>query len=177
MYRERVMLNAIGAAAIGVLVFDPHALFGASFQLTFLAVLIIAAIGAPILERTTEPYKNGLRLLRSTSYDMHVSPRVAQFRLDLRLIAGRLACLFGERFALIAVPLLMRFALSVAELVFISATMQAGLVLPMAYYFHRATTMGMPANMVVVPLTELLMPATAAARPSKVYSGSGAEPP
>ena len=33
----------------------------------------------------------------------------------------------------------------------------------MAYYFHRATTMGMPANLAVVPLTEVLMPAAVAA--------------
>ena len=53
LYRERNMMNAIGAAALGVLIADPHALFGASFQLTFLAVFIIAGIGSPILERTT----------------------------------------------------------------------------------------------------------------------------
>jgi competence protein ComEC len=40
----------------------------------------------------------------------------------------------------------------------ISAVMQVGLALPMAYYFHRATVVGMPANMMVVPLTEILMP-------------------
>jgi len=37
--------------------------------------------------------------------------------------------------------------------------MQMGLALPMAYYFHRATTIGLPANIAVVPLTQLLMPA------------------
>src|SRR5258705_5329684 len=41
--------------------------------------------------------------------------------------------------------------------------MQAGLAVPMAYYFHRATTMGMPANLAVVPLTEVLMPSAVAA--------------
>ncbi|HEX9110652.1 MAG TPA: ComEC/Rec2 family competence protein, partial [Terriglobales bacterium] len=86
LYRERNMLNAIGAAALGVLIADPHALFGASFQLTFLAVFVIAAIGAPILEQTTLPYARGLRLLRAASYDLHVAPKVAQFRLDLRMI-------------------------------------------------------------------------------------------
>jgi competence protein ComEC len=40
------------------------------------------------------------------------------------------------------------------ELVFISAVMQMGLALPMAYYFHRATTIGLPANLVVVPLMQ-----------------------
>src|SRR5208282_5377793 len=61
LYRGRNMMNAIGAAGLGILIADPDALFGASFQLTFLAVFIIAGIGSPILERTTLPYARGLR--------------------------------------------------------------------------------------------------------------------
>ena len=53
--------------------------------------------------------------------------------------------------------------IAAGELVFISALMQAGLALLMAYHFHRATTMGMPANLAVIPLTQVLMPAAAAA--------------
>src|SRR2546430_9255828 len=88
LYRERSMLNALGAAALGVLIFDPHAIFGASFQLTFLSVLIIAAIGVPVLERSTLPYAQGLRLLRFTSYDLHVPALVAQFPLVFLLLTG-----------------------------------------------------------------------------------------
>jgi len=163
LYRERNMMNAIGAAALGVLIADPHALFGASFQLTFLAVFIIAGIGSPILERTTLPYARGLRLLRAASYDLHVAPAVAQFRLDLRLIAGRLRRFIGDRLSLALPAIFIRVAIGVSELLFISALMQAGLALPMAYYFHRATTMGMPANLAVIPLTQVLMPSAAAA--------------
>ncbi len=163
LYRERNMMNAIGAAALGVLIVDPHALFGASFQLTFLAVLIIAGIGSPILESTTLPYAQGLKLLQATSYDLHVSPRVAQFRLDLRLIAGRLKRFVGRRLSLALPAIVVRVAIGVSELVFISALMQAGLALLMAYHFHRATTIGMPANLAVIPLTQLLMPSAAAA--------------
>jgi competence protein ComEC len=163
LYRGRNMMNAIGAAALGILIADPHALFGASFQLTFLAVFIIAGIGSPILERTTLPYARGLRLLRAASYDLHVPPKVAQFRLDLRLIAGRLRRFVGARLGLAVPALLMRVAIATSELVFISALMQAGLALLMAYHFHRATTMGMPANLAVIPLTQVLMPAAAAA--------------
>jgi competence protein ComEC len=163
LYRERNMMNAIGAAALGVLIVDPHALFGASFQLTFLAVFIIAGIGSPILERTTLPYARGLRLLRAASYDLHVAPKVAQFRLDLRLIAGRLRRFVGDRLSLAVPAIFMRVAIGVGELIFISALMQAGLALLMAYHFHRATTMGMPANLAVIPLTQVLMPAAAAA--------------
>ncbi len=178
LYRGRNMMNAIGAAALGLLVADPHALFGASFQLTFLAVFIIAGIGSPLLERTTLPYARGLRLLHAASYDLHVTPAVAQFRLDLRLIAGRLTRFFDRpfnltrfsvtrfsltRFTLAMTAILIRAAIRLGELIFISALMQAGLALPMAYYFHRATTMGMPANLAVIPLTMVLMPAAGAA--------------
>ena len=155
LYRERNMMNAIGAAALGILIADPHALFGASFQLTFLAVFIIAGIGSPILERTTLPYARGLRLLQAASYDLHVAAEVGQFRLDLRLIGGRLARFIGDRFSLALPAILMRVAIGFSELLFISALMQAGLALLMAYHFHRATTMGMPANLAVIPLTEV----------------------
>ena len=50
------------------------------------------------------------------------------------------------------------FSLRAFELLLVSAVMQMGLALPMAYYFHRATTIGLPANIAVVPLTQLLMP-------------------
>jgi competence protein ComEC len=163
LYRGRNMMNAIGAAALGILIADPHALFGASFQLTFLAVFIIAGIGSPILERTTLPYARGLRLLHAASYDLHVAPAVAQFRLDLRLIAGRLKRFIGNRLSLALPAIVMRVAIGLGELIFISALMQAGLAMLMAHHFHRATTMGMPANLVVIPLTMVLMPAAAAA--------------
>ncbi len=163
LYRGRNMMNAIGAAALGILIVDPNALFGASFQLTFLAVFIIAGIGSPILEHTTLPYARGLRLLPVVSYDLHVPPKVAQFRLDLRLIAGRLKRFIGTRLSMAVPAIFMRVTIAVTELIFISALMQAGLALLMAYHFHRATTMGMPANLAVIPLTQVLMPSAAAA--------------
>jgi len=163
LYREKSMLNAIGAAALSLLVADPRVLFGASFQLTFLSVLLIAAVGVPILERTSQPYLHGLRYLDSTTYDVTLPPRVAQFRLDLRMIAGRLGRFLGKR---IPLPLLaggLRAVLAGIEVLVISALMQVGLALPMAYYFHRATVVGLPANIVVVPLTGVLMPTAIAA--------------
>jgi len=63
LYREKSMLNAIGAAATGLLIVNPQVLFGASFQLTFLCVCLVAAVGIPILERTTLPFARGSRHL------------------------------------------------------------------------------------------------------------------
>jgi competence protein ComEC len=159
LYRERSMLNALGAAALGVMVADPKSVRGASFQLTFLAVLIIAAIAVPILERTSQPYLRGLRHLGSPDFDRTLDPRVAQMRLDLRLIAGRFSSLLGERFSIAAIAAPAWLALSAYEVLCLSVLMQFGLALPMAYYFHRATVVGIPANALAVPLTGILMPA------------------
>ena len=158
-YRSRSMLNAIGAAALGVLIADPKSLLGASFQLTFLCVLLVAAIGIPILERTSQPYLRGLRNLNSVSYDWVLPPQVAQFRLDLRALANRIGSALGNRIPLLFLHAIAWSALAGFELLLISAVMQLGLALPMAYYFHRVTVVGLPANLLVVPLMEVLMPA------------------
>ena len=78
LYRDKSMLNAIGAAALGLLVLNPQVLFGASFQLTFLCPLLIVTVGVPILERTSQPYHRGLMYLDSTRYDVSLSPKIAQ---------------------------------------------------------------------------------------------------
>lgn len=163
LYRERSMLSAIGAAALGLLVFDPTALFGASFQLTFLAVLIIAGIAAPLLERTSQPYHRGLRHLDSTTYDAHLAPAVAQMRLDVRMVAGRLSRFLGRKIALVALGVILGLFLGFCEVLVVATLMQLGLALPMAYYFHRATVVGLPANVIVVPVTGIMMPMAALA--------------
>src|SRR5205807_10188700 len=137
---------------------DPRVLLGASFQMTFLSVFIIAAIGVPILERTSQPYLRGLRYLDQASYDSSLEPRVAQVRLDLRMIGGRLARFVGNKVGLAALGGGGRGLLGACEILFSSFLMQLGLSLPMAYYFHRATVVGIPSNALVVPLTGVLMP-------------------
>ncbi len=64
LYRRKSVLNAVGVAALILLLIDPASLFGASFQLSFLCVLIITAIGMPILERTTQPVLSAVKNLR-----------------------------------------------------------------------------------------------------------------
>src|SRR5205823_4448732 len=50
-------------------------------------------------------------------------------------------------------------ALAATELLLISTVIQVALALPMAWYFHRATSMSLPANALVIPIAGLLMPA------------------
>jgi hypothetical protein len=49
----------------------------ASFQLSFLRLLVITGIGTPLLERTTQPLSRSFRSLEATSYDAAFSPHVA----------------------------------------------------------------------------------------------------
>ncbi len=163
LYRERAMVNAVGGAGLGVLMFDPRQLFSASFQMTFLCVLIVAAIGLPVLERTSQLYKSAPAHWDSPDYGRGLPPAVAQFRVDLHFITSRIGLFIGDKWAGRMVRSVVRMVFGIFELLFISAVMQMGLALPMAYYFHRATTIGLPANIAVVPLTELMMPAAAAA--------------
>ncbi len=163
LYRERALLNALGIAALVVLTADPQALFDASFQLTFLSVLAILGMGVPWLERTSLPYRRALRHLDSASYDISLPPKLAQFRLDLRLLGDRLAPFAGKRPARWLLTQVAGAAISIYDILVISAIVQLSLALPMAFYFHRATLGALPANVVAVPLTMVLMPSAMAA--------------
>lgn len=90
-YRDRAMLNALGLAALIILIADARELFGASFRMTFLCVALVAGVGIPILERTIQPYSHGLRNLDALAYDRTLPPTIAQFRLDVRLLLSRMA--------------------------------------------------------------------------------------
>lgn len=159
LYRGGSILNAIGAAALALLAIDPAALFDAGFQLSFLCVLIIAGITRPLLERTTVPLRQALRRIDSTGYDLALPPKLVQLRLDVRMVAQRLELFLGRRAPLRLLGLAGRGLVAVAEFLLLSAALQAGLALPMAWYFHRATLVALPANIVAVPLTELVMTA------------------
>jgi competence protein ComEC len=173
LYRDRSGLNATGFAALVVLALSPEALFDPGFQLTFLALLAITGISVPLLERTSTPYRQALQHLDSTSYDLGLEPKLAQLRLDMRLIAGRLALVFGTkpfggkpvgaRAARIIVTGAVAAVVIAFELIVVSAITQAVLVLPMRIYFHRAAILGLAANVLVLPLAGVMLNAGVAA--------------
>ena len=163
LYRERAMMNALGAAALGLLLIEPRQLLTPSFQMTFVCVLIVAGIGLPILDRTSQRYRQAIANWNSNAYAIHLLPEVAQFRLELEVMESHLGRFLGQKIAGRLLCTAASFLLRAFDLLFVSAVMQMGLALPMAYYFHRATTLGLPANLVVVPLTQLMMPAAIAA--------------
>lgn len=153
--RDRNVLNALGAAAVAVLVWSPRALFDASFQMTFLAIVAIAGIAVPLGERSFLPYARAARHLRDRWRDAAMPPRLAQLRVMLRLWGEALAGAFGKR-AYLLPSLMLRTALWAAELALIGTVAEAVMALPMAVYFHRATVFALPANMLSVPLVAVL---------------------
>ncbi|MGA9567073.1 MAG: ComEC/Rec2 family competence protein, partial [Candidatus Korobacteraceae bacterium] len=159
LFRDRAGLNALGIAALGILVAAPRTLFEASFQLTFISVIAVAGIAVPILQRTVYPFQRALRNIDSPTYDFSLPTRAAQFRSDLRLVRENLSQIVGQNVSNFAVVRGTQFVLAASELVFISAIIELSLALPMAWYFHRSTTMSLPANVLVIPLASILMPA------------------
>ncbi|MGH9593858.1 MAG: ComEC/Rec2 family competence protein, partial [Bryobacteraceae bacterium] len=90
-FRRARILNLLAAVALVYLVWDPAQMFDASFQLSFLSVAAIGALGAPILEATSAALARGLRSIAHAEFDPHLEPRAAQFRIEVRLAAETLS--------------------------------------------------------------------------------------
>jgi competence protein ComEC len=158
LYRERAALNAIGIAALGVLVYNPSALFDASFQMTFLAVLVIAGVATPLIESTIAPHLRGARLPRQLSLDPFLPPRVTQMRVELRMLVGGLRPFIGSRWAWRVSFGTVRWTLRFTEALIVALIVELAMVLPMAVYFHRITLVALPANLLGLPLLAFLLP-------------------
>ncbi len=159
-YRRARILNVLAAVAIGFVFCDPSQIFDAGFQLSFISVALIGAFVIPILEVTTGPIARALPDLGDVGRDPHLEPPVAQWRVELRLLAETLSLathLSIEKCRLL-VSLITRVLVFSADLTLISAVIQIGLTLPMAIYFHRVSATGLSANAAAVPLLGLVVP-------------------
>jgi competence protein ComEC len=164
LYRNRGRLNSLGFAALCLLVLDPHALFDAGLEMTLLTVIAVAGIAIPVMERTSAPFLIASRLINIVGMDTAFEPRLAQFRVTLRLIGEHLEPFISRRprrtrRAQNTLALGIRWGLLLFDLCLVSATIELVMALPMAAYFHRVTTSGLFVNLVVVPSLTLLLPA------------------
>ena len=159
-YRQRRPLNLLAAVALGFLIFDPAQLFDASFQLTFLAVGFLGAFAAPAIAATSGPLARGLEDLHDTGRDLHIAPRVAQFRIEMRLLVETLhrTLRLPRGAATLAVTIPARLLFFFYEITLVSAVVQTGIALPMVVYFHRVGLSGLSANAFVVPIMGLAVP-------------------
>ena len=159
-YRKARLLNLLAATALLFIVVDPDAIFDASFQLSFLAVALIAAFAVPLIEATSGPLAQGLTDLSNVRRDIHFPPRVAQFRVEMRLLAATIQ-LFSPlppRAAQTLVGVPARLLFYVWEIFLTSAFIQIGLALPMIVFFHRLPASGLTANVLVVPALSAVVP-------------------
>ncbi len=174
--RDRNVLNALGASALAVLVISPSALFEASFQMTFLAILAIGGIAVPLSERSFLPYARAAANLWDIWLDASIPPGVAQFRVMLRLWSETIASVMGQWTRNLP-SFLVRVCLWTLELTLTGIVVEMVMVLPMAVYFHRVTMFAVPANMFSVPLVGLLAPVAVIAFCASLISPWIAMPP
>ncbi len=161
-FRRLAVLNGVSLAAGAILCANPAALFDPSFQLSISAVAAIGALGIPLAEGTTAPYRRALAHLSDESRDPLHPRGPGQLRMLLRQEAeNRLAWRLPPRLAPHALAMLawpLRFGLTLWDLTVISVAIQAGLLPLLALYFHRVALAGPPANLPAVALTGLIVP-------------------
>jgi competence protein ComEC len=159
-FRRGRVMNLLAAVALVYLLWDPGQMFDPSFQLSFLCVAAIGALATPLLDATSAPLARGLRAIGNTDGDPHLEPRVAQFRVELRLAAETVAVWtrLPVRWAIASLALILRAAFFAFEMGVISTVVQIGLALPMAEYFHRVSFSGLTANLLIVPLLNGVVP-------------------
>ena len=154
--RERSTLNALGFAALVLLVARPQTLFDSAFQMTILVILGICGIAMPLLDRTVQPYLHACRHLDRRRLDQQAPPHVAQFRVALRF-AGELVANVAFNPMRHVPAAIVRLLLATLELSILSIVAEMVMALPMAIYFHRVTPFALPANLLVVPLVPVLL--------------------
>jgi competence protein ComEC len=161
-FRRPAVLNGVAVAAGAILCANPAALLDPSFQLSISAVAAIGALGVPLAEGTTAPYRRALAHLSDESRDPLHPRGPGQLRMLLReQAADRLEWRLPPRLAPHAQAMLtgpVRFGLAFWDLTVISLAIQAGLLPLLALYFHRVALAGPMANLPAVALTGLIVP-------------------
>jgi competence protein ComEC len=161
LFRRVDLLNVVSLAAVALLVWKPSELVDSSFQLSFLAAGVIAALALPWLERSTAPYRAGLRHLNDVTRDAAHPPKVVQFRIEMRAVtaflASRMPARIGSRAnSLVIAPI--RVGLRLYELALLSVVIQWGMIPLLAQDFHRVSLAGPVSNVPAVLLTGLIVP-------------------
>jgi competence protein ComEC len=159
--REVSALNALGAAALFVLVLDPRALTEPAFQMTFLVILAVAGIAGPLTALWLRPHQRALHQVEIIRIDATLPPHLAQFRVRLRMACALSESLLHQRLRNLPIWLLSALY-AIADVLIISIAAELCMVLPMALYFHRATLLALPLNLIDIPIVAALLCAAVA---------------
>ena len=159
-FREGRLLNILAAIALLFLVVDPEQLFDAGFQLSFMAVALIGAFVAPVLNATSGPLARGLGDLEDEKMDLRLPAKSSQYRVEMRLLIRTLELVLAlpARFGRFVLVTIARCCFFFWDIFVTSFFLQLGLALPMIVYFHRTSISGMTANAIIVPLLGAVVP-------------------
>ena len=161
LYRRMDLLNVAAISALVILVARPSEISDPSFLLSFAAVGTIGAVAVPCINRWSEPYRRALGNLSDVTRDPSHSPRMIQFRIEMRAAAAwlsaRLPRLVGPYTSALLVRLF-RAAIYFADIALMALVLQIGMMPLLAYYFHRVTLAGLFANIPAVLLTAIAVP-------------------
>jgi competence protein ComEC len=113
------------------------------------------------MERTSAPYRAGLRHFGDVTRDPAHPPKIAQFRIEMRAASQWLESRVPQRLAphtsfLVASPI--RTGLRLWDIVLLSVAIQIGMLPLLAQDFHRVSLIGPLSNIPAVLLTGLIVP-------------------
>lgn len=160
-YRRVELLNTVALAALAILFWKPSSLSDSSFHLSFTAAAVIAGLALPWMDRTSAPYRAGLRHLGDATRDTGHEPKVAQFRIEARATIRWLSRRLPRPMASLAAPLVAMpaaAALRLWDIALLSAVIQWGMVPLLALAFHRVCLAGALSNIPAVLLTGVIVP-------------------
>ncbi len=161
LFRRVDLLNTVALAALAILLWKPSSLTDSSFQLSFLAAGVIAALALPWMDRTSVLYRSGLAHLGDVTRDAMHPPKIAQFRIEFRAASDWIATRSPQWLAsrtqwLLALPI--RAGLRLWEIVLLSLMIQLGMLPLLAQDFHRVSLAGPISNIPAVMLTGIIVP-------------------
>lgn len=160
--RERSGLNALGVAALLILLADPRALYTASFQMTALVIVAVAGLAVPLGERLLSSWRAVVHQPKAIELDVYFPPATAQRRVMLRMWGAVLQGVSGRRWATYLPFVAVRLSLACLESLILSASIEVCMVLPVAVYFHRLVPWALPGNLFVAPMAAALAGTAAA---------------
>ena len=166
LFRRIDLLNTVALAALALLIWKPSSLADSSFELSFAAAGVIAALAVPWMARSSAPYHAALKHLWDVTRDASHAPKLAQFRIETRdavhWISAHVPAWMSRgtsswSAALVTLPI--RTGLRLWEIVLLSAVIQWGMLPLLAADFHRISLQGPISNIPAVILTGLIVPA------------------
>jgi competence protein ComEC len=151
--RGHAIANPIAGTALVLLLFDPLSLEDPSFQMTFAAVVAVAALGTPAVRWALGWLEAALSRFEDPRLDGELAPEIADWRVSRRLWCE----LYGVPFWVVTLP--WRLAGIVAEITIVSLCVEMVFAVFMVESFHRISPVSpfinIPAALVSMLVTPL----------------------